>query len=233
MDPTTARQQLVDSLVSRGTIERETTADALRAVPRHEFVPEDRQSGAYDDRPLPIGADQTISAPHIVGMMTDLLDISPGDRVLEIGTGCGYHAAVTAEAVGAIQDSEADGTTETNADTEPNSSAAGRVFSVEYHAELAETAGEHLDRLGYDVSIRVGDGHEGWSEHAPYDAAYLTCAPTQMPQAVVEQVRPGGVVVGPIGTEGGQRLVRLRRRPDGEVTREDHGGVRFVPMQSD
>jgi protein-L-isoaspartate(D-aspartate) O-methyltransferase len=143
----------------------------------------------------------------MVAMMTDLLAPEPGERVLEVGTGCGYHAAVTAELVG-----------------------PGNVYSVEFEASLAADARERLDRLGYEVHVRVGDGHEGWPDHAPYDAAYLTCAPAELPSAVVEQVRPGGVVVGPVGARR-QRLVRVRRREDGSLEREDHGGVRFVPMR--
>jgi protein-L-isoaspartate(D-aspartate) O-methyltransferase len=220
MNPTAARRRLVDDLVSRGVVDRDSTADALGTVPRHEFVPDERRDRAYVDQPLPIAAGQTISAPHMVAIMTDLLDLAPGDRVLEIGTGCGYHAAVTADVVEARSDS----------DERANSD---RVFSVEYHAELADEARRRFDRLGYDVAVRVGDGHNGWPEHAPYDAAYLTCAPARLPQSVVEQVRPGGVVVGPVGGQGHQRLVRLRRQVDGTVEREDHGGVRFVPMQTD
>jgi protein-L-isoaspartate(D-aspartate) O-methyltransferase len=227
MDPTAARRRLVDGLVSRGIVERDSTADALRAVPRHEFVPDERREQAYVDQPLPIGSGQTISAPHMVAVMTDLLRLDPGDHVLEIGTGCGYHAAVTAEVVGAKVDQRVRGVRDEEADeAEP----VGRVSSVEYHEELADEARDRFDRLGYDVAVRVGDGHEGWPEHAPYDAAYLTCAPDHLPRAVVEQVRPGGVVVGPVGTNR-QRLVRLRRFADGTVEREDHGGVRFVPMQ--
>jgi protein-L-isoaspartate(D-aspartate) O-methyltransferase len=209
-DPTADRADeratLVESLRDRGVIERESTAAAIGAVPRHEFVPEERRANAYVDRPLPIGAGQTISAPHMVAVMTDLLALSPGDRVLEVGTGCGYHAAVTAELV--------DGT----------------VYSVEYDPELAAAARDRLARLGYDVAVRTGDGREGWPEHAPYDAAYLTCAPRSVPDAVIEQVRPEGVIVAPVGDRR-QELVRLRRRADGGVDREPHGGVRFVPMR--
>ncbi len=204
-DYATEREQLVKTLDSQGRIERDSTREALLSVPRHEFVPEDRRSNAYDDRPLPIGEGQTISAPHMVAIMTDLLELDSGDRVLEIGTGCGYHAAVTAAAGGAVK-------------------------SVEYYEPLAETARERLSRLGYDVEIRVGDGHEGWPDHAPYDAAYLTCAASEMLDTVVEQVRPGGRIVAPIGKRR-QTLVRATRRADGELDREDHGGVRFVPMQ--
>ncbi|WP_101295428.1 protein-L-isoaspartate(D-aspartate) O-methyltransferase [Halegenticoccus soli] len=203
----TARERMVDRLVTRGAVDRDATAEALRSVPRHEFVPPDRREAAYRDRPLPIGGGQTISAPHMVGMMTDLLALDADDRVLEIGTGCGYHAAVTAEVVD-----------------------DGSLYSVEYDPDLAENARSRLDDLGYDVRVRVGDGHEGWPDHAPYDAAYLTCAPAEMPDAIVEQVRPGGTIVGPVG-ESRQRLVRLRRRADGGIDRETHGGVRFVPMR--
>ena len=201
------RERLVERLRKRGAVEREATAEALRAVPRHEFVPETQRSRAYRDQPLPIGEGQTISAPHMVAVMAEHLDLERGERVLEIGTGCGYHAAVTAELVG-----------------------QGNVFSVEYVPELADRARETLDRLGYDIAVRTGDGHEGWPEHAPYDAAYLTCAAEQVPSAVVEQVRPGGRVLAPVGSAR-QELVRLTVREDGRTERETFGGVRFVRMQ--
>ena len=144
----------------------------------------------------------------MVAIMAELLALSPGDDVLEIGTGCGYHAAVTAELV-----------------------APGTVYSDEYVPELADEARERLDRLGYgNVCVRAGDGHRGWPEHAPYDRAYLTCAAPEVPGAVLEQVRPGGVVVAPVGATH-QELVTLRRRANGSVERETHGGVRFVTMQ--
>jgi protein-L-isoaspartate(D-aspartate) O-methyltransferase len=200
------RARLVDRLRGRGAIESDAVAEAMRAVPRHEFVPESRRDAAYTDRPQPIGEGQTISAPHMVAVMAELLNLSPGDRVLEIGTGCGYHAAVTAELVEGVS-------------------------SVEYERALAEAARERLDRLGYaNVRIRVGDGHDGWQAHAPYDAAYLTCAADALPDAVVEQVRPGGRLVAPVGRRR-QQLVRARRRADGSLARESHGGVRFVPMR--
>jgi len=202
------REALVERLREQGRVDDERVLEAVAAVPRHEFVPPDRQHEAYRDRPLPIGAGQTISAPHMVAIMTDLLDLHRGDAVLEIGTGCGYHAAVTAELVG-----------------------AEHVFSVEYHDDLASAARERLADLGYGgITVRAGDGREGWSEHAPYDRAYLTCAAADFPAAVVEQVRPEGVVLAPLGT-GQQTLVRGRRRADGALDREDHGGVRFVEMQ--
>jgi protein-L-isoaspartate(D-aspartate) O-methyltransferase len=202
------RDDLVDDLLKRGRIHDEATARGLRAVPRHEFVPERKRSQAYADRPLPIGDGQTISAPHMVGIMVDALEFSPGDRVLEIGTGCGYHAAVTAEVVG-----------------------AETLYSVEYSPELAQRARETLSELGYEaVSIRQGDGHHGWAEHAPYDAAYLTCGTPEFPEGVVEQVRTGGRLLAPVGT-GNQTLVFARKREDGSLEGEDHGPVRFVEMR--
>jgi len=208
MDPEAARERLVDRLDDRGRVDDERVLDAMAAVPRHEFVPESRREAAYRDTPLPIGEGQTISAPHMVAIMADLLDLRPGDDVLEIGTGCGYHAAVTAELVG-----------------------PEHVSTVEYHGSLAEQASQRLAELGYeDVSIRAGDGKEGWPEHAPYDRAYLTCAAPEFPESVVEQVRPGGYLLAPIGGHH-QTLVRARRRADGSLDREEHGGVRFVELQ--
>jgi protein-L-isoaspartate(D-aspartate) O-methyltransferase len=208
MDFAAARERLVERLDDRGRIDDERVREAMATVPRHEFVPEAKQEDAYRDTPLPIGEGQTISAPHMVAVMTDLLDLSPGDDVLEVGTGCGYHAAVTAEVAG------------------PEG-----VYSVEYHDSLAEEARERLERLGYGaVSVRAGDGKEGWAEHAPYDRAYLTCAAPEFPAAVVEQVRPGGILLAPIGRRQ-QTLVRARRRADGSLDRDEYGGVRFVELQ--
>ncbi|QSG12548.1 Protein-L-isoaspartate carboxylmethyltransferase [Halapricum desulfuricans] len=204
----TGREHLLEGLRQR--IDDPDVIEAMGAVPREEFVPDSQRSSAYADRPLPIGEGQTISAPHMVAIMAELLDLEPGQTVLEIGTGCGYHAAVTAELVG-----------------------SEGVYSVEYHESLAREARERLAELGYeDVSIHAGDGHGGWAEHAPYDRAYLTCAAAEFPDAVVEQVRPGGVLLGPLG-DGHQRLVRASKREDGTLDREHHGGVRFVRMQGE
>ena len=203
------RERMVDRLVDRGRIERESTERALREVPRHEFVPASRRGAAYEDRPLPIGEGQTISAPHMVAVMCDRLALDPDERVLEVGTGCGYHAAVTAEIVG-----------------------PGNVYSVEYHPDLAREAEATLDRLGYDVAVRAGDGREGWSEAAPFDAAYLTCAAAEFPPRVVQQVRPGGRLLAPLGRRG-QTLVAAWKRADGSLDREEYGAVRFVPLLGD
>ncbi len=205
-----ARERMVERLAERGRVTRGSSLAALRAVPRHEFVPADRRDEAYADRPLPIGEGQTISAPHMVGRMLDLLALAPGEDVLEVGTGCGYHAACTAEVVG-----------------------ADHVYSVEYHDSLAATAEERLADLGYGgVAVRAGDGAAGWPAHAPYDAAYLTCAASSIPAAVREQVRDGGRVLAPVGTDR-QRLVQIDRRADGTDERTTHGAVRFVRMQEE
>ena len=205
-DPERARERMASQLASR--IDDERVVEAIATVPRHEFVPADRRAQAYEDRPLPIGDGQTISAPHMVAMMADRLDLEPGERVLEIGTGCGYHAAVTAELVG-----------------------DENVYSVEYGAELATAARERLAELGYNgISVRTGDGREGWAEHAPYDAAYLTCSAPELPHRVVEQLEPGGRLVGPIGTVR-QTLVSARKTDDGRLDRREHDPVRFVRMR--
>ncbi|MFC5279941.1 protein-L-isoaspartate O-methyltransferase [Halorubrum rubrum] len=223
VDHAAERRRLVEHL-RRRTDASERTLSAIAAVPRHEFVPDGDRAHAYADRPLPIGHGQTISAPHMVAVMVDLLEVSSGDRVFEVGTGCGYHAAVVAEIVG-----------------------PGNVYSVEYVPELADAARDRLDRLGYDVTVRAGDGRTAFAERAPFDAAYLTCAaPGAVPDEIVERTRVGGRVVAPVesnddagGLLGGvgtgrsaasQRLVRLTVRDDG-VDREDHGAVRFVPMR--
>jgi protein-L-isoaspartate(D-aspartate) O-methyltransferase len=205
-DHETARERMVRTVASR--VDDDRVLEALETVPRHTFVPQNRRDSAYEDRPLPIGDGQTISAPHMVAIMADRLGLEPGEDVLEIGTGCGYHAAVTAELVG-----------------------AEHVYSVEYGEDLAEKARDRLADAGYgDVSVRVGDGRDGWADHAPYDAAYFTCATPELPDSVVEQVRPGGRLLAPVGT-GFQTLVLVEMRTDGTLERSEHGGVRFVRMR--
>ncbi len=201
------RAELVASLKQRESLSQQTV-EAMLAVPRQEFVPQQQRSEAYRDRPLPIGDGQTISAPHMVAIMTELLALSQGDRVLEIGTGCGYHAAVTAEIVG-----------------------PKNVYSVEYHDSLAERARGTLQALGYgEISVRSADGKQGWSEHAPFDAIYLTCAATEFPEPLREQLAVGGHLLGPVG-DTQQILVRMTKLSKDRFEREEHGYVRFVPLQ--
>lgn len=206
-DMAAARERLVEKLKRRGYVSEDRVLEAIASVPRHEFVSEKYRDSAYVDRPLPIGKGQTISAPHMVGMMVELLEVTDGDRVLEIGTGCGYHAAVVAEVVG-----------------------DENVYSVEVSEELAADTQTRLDDMSYTINVRVGDGREGWPDQAPYDAAYLTCAAPELPDPIVEQVRSGGTIVAPIGTAV-QTLYAYQKREDGSLDSTSHGGVRFVQMQ--
>lgn len=180
---------------------------AMRKVLRHEFVPAEQRAAAYRNTPLPIGEAQTISQPYIVALMTDLLRIGPGARVLEIGTGCGYQAAVLAE-------------------------LGAETYSVEIVAPLARTATETLERLGYRVRTRIGDGYAGWAEAAPFDAIVVTAAPDHVPPALIEQLKPGGRMVIPVGRLY-QSLKVVTRNADGTSLDEDIVPVRFVPLTRD
>jgi protein-L-isoaspartate(D-aspartate) O-methyltransferase len=180
---------------------------ALRAVERHRFVPEREKPFAYDNRPLPIGHGQTISQPYIVALMTDLIDPQAGDKVLEIGTGSGYQAAVLAEIV----------------DT---------VFTIEIIEPLYATAAERLGRLGYDnVVTRLGDGYFGWPEAAPFDAIVVTAAPSHVPPPLVQQLAKGGRMVIPVGGRWStQQLLLIERTADDEILTRQVAPVRFVPL---
>ncbi len=180
---------------------------AMAKVPRHEFVPESEKRNAYANRPLPIGLGQTISQPYIVALMTDLMEVRTGDRVLEIGTGSGYQAAVLAE-------------------------LAATVYTIEIVEPLAREARERLDRGGYrNVVTKIGDGYQGWPEHAPFDAIVVTAAPRDLPQPLIDQLKPGGRLVVPVGGQaGGQSLLLVEKRPDGTVMRRNVLAVRFVPL---
>lgn len=180
---------------------------AMTKVPRHEFVPADQKRNAYANRPLPIGMGQTISQPFIVALMTDLMGVKPGDRVLEIGTGSGYQAAVLGE-------------------------LAGAVYTIEIVEPLGREAAERLNRLGYrNVVTKIGDGYQGWAEHAPFDAIMVTAAPRDVPQPLIDQLKPGGRLVVPVGGQGaGQALLVIEKHPDGRITRREVLGVRFVPL---
>jgi protein-L-isoaspartate(D-aspartate) O-methyltransferase len=204
-----ARMELVELLRNEG-IRDEDVLEAIGEVPRERFVPESVRSQAYGNYPLPIGHGQTISQPYIVALMSELLDVESGDRVLEIGTGSGYQAAVLA-ALGC------------------------EVYSVEIIGALAESARDVLEELGYaDVHVLHGDGYRGWPEHAPFDAVIVTAAPEEVPDALVDQLATGGRMVIPVGPVWGyQYLDVLEKGADGGIERRRTIPVRFVPMVKD
>jgi protein-L-isoaspartate(D-aspartate) O-methyltransferase len=206
-DQASARARMVDEQLrtySRG-VTSPSVLKAMATVPRHEFVPAALQPYAYDDRPLPIGHGQTISQPYVVAFMTEKLQPQASDRVLEIGTGSGYQAAILS---GLVRD----------------------VYSIEIVAALATRAASDLARLGYrNVRLRHGDGYQGWPEAAPFDAIIVTCAPEHVPQPLVDQLRDGGRMVIPVGEPGDQTLFLLRKRGT-MLQREAILPVRFVPM---
>ena len=205
------RERMVIETIEKRGITDKNVLRAMRAVPRHLLVPEDKQERAYGDYPLPIGYGQTISQPYIVALMTKLLVLKEGDKVLEIGTGSGYQAAVLAEIPGI------------------------EVYTIEIIPELAESARKRLESLGYTkVHFKQGDGYYGWPEHAPFDAIIVTAAPDHVPQPLVDQLTVGGRMVIPIGPPGGyQTLWEFAKRPDGELQAFNMGGVAFVPFTGD
>jgi protein-L-isoaspartate(D-aspartate) O-methyltransferase len=197
------RQALVDQLKSEG-ITNPDVLNAMLKVPRHEFVPESQRQYSYQNRPLPIGHNQTISQPFIVGYMTQAASIAPGEKVLEIGTGSGYQAAVLAE-------------------------LAGQVYTIEIIPELAEGAKSVLTKLGYkNIHVKTGNGYEGWPEHAPFDAIVVTAAPDEVPQKLVDQLALRGKMVIPVGSTF-QEMVIITRDESGVVEQRTIP-VQFVPM---
>lgn len=216
-DRAAERRRMVEEVAAQaGLVARETGRSefdarvlaAMEKVPRHEFVPEAQQRSAYRNRPLSIGAGQTISQPFIVALMTDLLALEPGDKVLEIGTGSGYQGAVLAE-------------------------LAADVYTIEIVESLGLTAAKAFARLGYDnVHARIGDGYQGWPEQAPFDAIVVTAAPDHVPPALIEQLKPGGRLVIPVGTLM-QELLVITKAEDGSTTREEIVPVQFVPFTRD
>ena len=186
---------------------RRAVLDAMRRVPRHLFVPREVRAEAYRDRPLPIGHEATISAPSIVAMMTELLDPKPGDRVLEVGTGSGYQAAVLSELV-------------------------REVWSIEIVDPLATSAAARLAELGYrNVTVRAGDGYAGWPEHAPFDKIIVTAAAPHVPQPLLDQLRPGGRMVIPVRRRAGhEELMLIEKDARGRVREREILPVRFVPL---
>ena len=207
-DPYSAeRERMVrDQIEARGIRDR-AVLNALRTTPRHLFVAEALAKEAYADHPLPIGHSATISQPYIVALMTELLAPKPHHRVLEIGTGSGYQAAILSQLV-------------------------RQVYSIELVPELAHSAAERLEVLGYrNVEVRQGDGYRGWREQAPFDGIILTAAPPEVPDALLQQLASGGRLVAPVGNILSQELVVLEKKSDGSLRRWSEGGVRFVPMR--
>lgn len=199
-----AREEMVRRQIEARGVRDRRVLEAMRTIPRHLFVPLEMQPYAYHDSPLPIGHEQTISQPYIVGFMTEALELKPEDRVLEVGTGSGYQAAVLSVLV-------------------------HEVFSIEIVGPLAAEASERLRRLGYsNVKVRAGDGYRGWPEAAPFDAIVVTAAPKQVPQPLLDQLADGGRLVIPVGAYF-QTLTRIRRTGGG-FKKEQLLPVRFVPM---
>jgi len=200
------RQRMVEQQLKPRGIKDERVLAAMAKVPREEFVPIEARVDAYEDGPLPIGYDQTISQPYIVAFMTEQLRPKPGDRVLEIGSGSGYQAAILAGLV-------------------------ANVYTIEIVEPLAKTAEATLQRLGFtNVHIRVGDGYKGWPEDAPFDAVIVTCAPDKVPQPLVDQLKDGGRMVIPVGERFAQQLYLLEKR-NGQLKQSATLPVRFVPMK--
>jgi len=202
------REQMVIETIERRGITNENVLRAMRAVPRHLFVPDNERDYAYGDYPLPIGYGQTISQPYIVALMTELLELKEGDKVLEVGTGSGYQAAVLAEIPGV------------------------EVYTIEIIPELAESARKQLENLGYtSAHCKQEDGYYGWPEHSPFDAIIVTAAPDHVPSPLVDQLANGGRMVVPVGPPGGyQTLWKFTKEPDGELRAFNMGGVAFVPL---
>lgn len=201
------RERLVSRFIEPAGVTHPAVLAAMRKVPRHLFVPPDQQSRAYADHPLPIGHEQTISQPSLVAFMTELLQVDRESRVLEIGTGSGYQAAILGELV-------------------------REVCTIEIVRPLGEAAARLLQRQGYaHVHVRVGDGYQGWPERAPFDAIIVTCAPEKVPPALVAQLKPGGRLCIPVGPTGGtQELLLMVKRRDGTLEQKTVLPVRFVPM---
>ncbi len=204
-----ARGIMMENHLKARGIRNKDVLRAMEEVPRHAFLPDDMAEFAYEDSPLPIGEGQTISQPYIVAAMTEMLELNKGDRVLDIGTGSGYAAAILSRIV-------------------------DEVYSIERHGFLAESAKEILRRLGYNnIYVRHGDGTLGWPEYAPYDAIVVAAWTPGIPPALKDQLSIGGRLVIPTGPSQIQRLVRIRRTGETDFEREDLLGVRFVPLVAD
>jgi protein-L-isoaspartate(D-aspartate) O-methyltransferase len=202
-----ARNQMVNVTIESRGVTNPAVLRAMRNVPRHEFVPAEYLDQAYDDHPLPIGHGQTISQPYIVAWMTELLELQPGEKVLEIGTGSGYQAAILAE-LGSVD-----------------------VYSIEIVPELASSVAQRLQTLGYDkINLKQADGYYGWSDQAPFDAILVTAAPDHLPAPLVEQLSDGGRLVVPIGPPGGFQSLWKFVKTGNDLKAFNLGSVAFVPL---
>ncbi len=201
------RERMVAGTIENRDVDDPEVLAAMRTVLRHEFVPDERKRQAYEDRPLPIGLGQTISQPYIVAYMTELLEVDKDSNVLEIGTGSGYQAAVLAEII-------------------------AEVYSIEIFEELGLLAQERFERLGYDnITAKVADGYYGWEEVAPFDGIIVTCAADHIPPPLIQQIKPGGRMVIPVGGAFQvQQLMLITKDKAGDVTMKSMLPVRFVPL---
>ena len=198
---------MVDEHIAARGVKHPAVLKAMRDIPRHLFVLEQYQSEAYADQPLPIGSGQTISQPYIVALMSEMLRPAANATVLEVGTGSGYQAAILCKLF-------------------------KKVYSIELLPELSARAQAAIAKVGLkNIEFRVGDGYKGWPEHAPYDRIILTAAPAEVPQGLVDQLAPGGMLLGPVGDDPNyQRLMVVEKSKNGEVTQSVSYPVRFVPM---
>jgi protein-L-isoaspartate(D-aspartate) O-methyltransferase len=200
------REAMVKQQIEKRGIQNKAVLRAMRTVPRHLFVPPEVAAGAYSDRALPIGSRQTISQPYMVAFMTDVIKPGPGMKVLEVGTGNGYQAAVLAEIV-------------------------KEVYTIEIIPELGQSAAERLKRLGYDnVQVKVGDGYQGWPEHAPFDAIVVTAAPESVPPPLLEQLKEGGRLIIPVGSQHRAQSLTLMEKRKGRIVSSNLMPVLFVPF---
>ena len=200
------REKMVTTQIIARGVKDSRVIEAMRKVPRHLFVPENMRESAYDDRPLPIGEGQTISQPYIVAFMTEVLHLSPGDKVLEIGTGSGYQAAILAEIV-------------------------SEVYTIEIRPRLGETARERLKEMGYsNIFVKIGDGYKGIPEKAPFNAVIVTCAPEKIPRPLIDQLTEGGRMIIPVGERRGIQKLVLLKKVEGKIMTKAVMNVLFVPM---
>ncbi|MDH5174230.1 MAG: protein-L-isoaspartate(D-aspartate) O-methyltransferase [Elusimicrobiota bacterium] len=208
-DPENKRKAMVVEQIKERGISDRRVLEVMEKVPRHVFVPERYRDFAYDDSPLPIGEAQTISQPYIVALMTECLHLEGEEKVLEVGTGSGYQAAILCE-------------------------LAKEVYTIEILETLAERAEELLRKLGYkNVKVKCGDGYLGWKEYAPFDGIIVTCAPDHIPQPLIDQLAEGGRIVIPVGEARFPQVLKLLEKREGEITVRNVVPVRFVPMTGD